>query len=1233
LFLKRSKKSSDETLSPVTVTDRAGIEIEFSMNKQITTIIPLVLIGFGSSLAAQTTIISEDFAGPAKHSNVGADGFLGAGGAGLDYTGQFGTWIYASTNSGIDEAGEGLEDGSGNGNQLSSIGLNRAQDFRGTNARANWVVFGSSNFVDGAEYTISFDVIGDPAGADTGRYWLAELYGYDASGVNFIQGDGTHNGWGAGAGTPKPWVASGAATVNFIEDSSANGVALPGATIGATGTVSFNFTYDGSNGADIGFAVGTYNNAFAIDNFEIVQLTAPPPETIINEEDFTSPTKISNDLTQGYLGTGGAGFDYNEQFGTWVYSSVNGGIDEAGAGLEDGSSGGNQLSSLGLNRPMDYRTTNGRANWVIFRSTEFTDGTEYTVSFDVIGDPAGADTGRYWLAELFGYDSSGVNFIQGQGAYPGWGAGAGTPKPWTANGAAAVNYIEDSATNGVPIPGETIAATTTVSFNFTYNGLDSPDIGFAVGTYNNAFAIDNFRIMETPAVPPVVPGPQDFSKPNFLIIIPDDHRWDAIGYIQAAITAGAIPGRPAAYARFPWHETPGLDSLADEGVLFQNAFATHSICSPARATMLTGLHAHKHGITDNKTPFPANLDTYASLLQENNYVTGYFGKWHMGEQVERPGFTEVATYINQGTYFNSVFLDENGVVIPGDGTRWVDDRTTDFAMEFIDDQVGDGQPFLAVVGFKTPHVPRTPPARHTTTYDNETLGDVPNLGKFGVAPLWDPAANRGRNITDNLNYMRTVAGIDDNVESLLARFEQEGWEDVRANTVVIYISDQGLFRNEHGQADKRAPYEESIRIPFIIRYPYLQTSQSDVVEIALNMDLAPTILDLAGVEIPAAMQGKSLKRLITNPDQAPTDWRKSFFFAYNYDQEYPYPAAPPEYIAIRNANGDKYVEYARDSAWNELFTGDDPYEIDNKINDPAYAPLLAELQAQLLMKVMEEGFLRIDAIENNSGLLSLEMAAGESFLFYLEQSDDLQNWTQVGAFEGSDALTRIDLLTEVPSVWDTIITSETADYGLAPGNIVTDEDSALISVGTEGGALRNAVLVFNLPAPPQPGALPGHAQLEVHANKKFAKFDIDLHALGYTASAAARIPEYHTSAPGPDVVKLQDTFLDENVPHSIGDDLYVFAPYTSNPNSALTSHLRAFYAANPNYTGDQYIHLRLNPNLPDPAGTGVFYRIKMANDDVNTSAPAPQLKLVWEDPSQPGPSQGKEFYRVRSGFR
>lgn len=212
---------------------------------------------------------------------------------------------------------------------------------------------------------------------------------------------------------------------------------------------------------------------------------------------FTSPSKASNAGANGFLGTGGAGFDYNGNFGTWIYMNGNSGIDEAGTGAGDGSSSSDLISSIGLARPQDFRGTNGRAISVIFDGSQFQDGVEYTVSFDVLGDTGGFDSGRYWLAELYGYDNSGSNYIQIDGTVGGWGGGL---KPFASNGGATVNYIvDDISNNGVALLGEQDVGPTSNSFTFTYDATNNPDIGFSVGTYNNIYAMDNFQVVPEPA--------------------------------------------------------------------------------------------------------------------------------------------------------------------------------------------------------------------------------------------------------------------------------------------------------------------------------------------------------------------------------------------------------------------------------------------------------------------------------------------------------------------------------------------------------------------------------------------------------------------------------------------------------------------------------------------------------------------------------------------------------------
>jgi arylsulfatase A-like enzyme len=181
----------------------------------------------------------------------------------------------------------------------------------------------------------------------------------------------------------------------------------------------------------------------------------------------------------------------------------------------------------------------------------------------------------------------------------------------------------------------------------------------------------------------------EISRPNFIFLIADDHRWDAMSSVQK---------EHGEKGRYPWFETPQLDRLAAGGVRFRNAFITHSICSPGRAGFLTGQYTHVNGVMDNETPFPENAVTHATLLRDAGYQTAYFGKWHMGNQVARPGFTYAASFVDQGIYQDCPFV-INGKTSPSSG--WVDDVSTDFTIDWI--KKNHAKPFSLILGFKSPH--------------------------------------------------------------------------------------------------------------------------------------------------------------------------------------------------------------------------------------------------------------------------------------------------------------------------------------------------------------------------------------------------------------------------------------------------------------------------------------------------------------------------------------------------
>jgi arylsulfatase A-like enzyme len=427
-------------------------------------------------------------------------------------------------------------------------------------------------------------------------------------------------------------------------------------------------------------------------------------------------------------------------------------------------------------------------------------------------------------------------------------------------------------------------------------------------------------------------------KPNFLFLIADDHRWDAMGVVQR---------EQGDKARYPWFETPAMDRLAAEGVRFRNAFITHSICSPGRAGFLTGQYTHVNGVMDNNTPFPENSVTHATLLRDAGYRTAYFGKWHMGGQKgPRPGFQHSASFINQGIYQDCPF-EINGVTTPTKG--WVDDVSTDLAIDWL--KQNHSQPFSMVVGFKSPHNKRggdNLPERLRNLYEGETTRRTPNCGIAAVyhKPLTAADKGRQRGLSANsvhLDYLRHIKGIDENLARLLDALDELELAD---DTVVVYTSDNGYFLGERGLGDKRALYEEGLRIPFIVRYPRLFPKGRIVDEMIINQDLAPTFLDLAGLPAHPGMHGASFKDLALG--NKPAGWRSSFLAYYRKEL-----GDTPTCHAVRTADA-KLIVYPGRPEWTEVYDlKSDPYELHRL---PADGPLATRLRAELEKQMGAVGF-------------------------------------------------------------------------------------------------------------------------------------------------------------------------------------------------------------------------------------------------------------------------------------
>ena len=441
------------------------------------------------------------------------------------------------------------------------------------------------------------------------------------------------------------------------------------------------------------------------------------------------------------------------------------------------------------------------------------------------------------------------------------------------------------------------------------------------------------------------------ARPNIIFILIDDLRWDAMSCV----------GYP------PFLRTPNIDRIAKEGARFANAFVCISLCAPSRASFLTGMYPHKHGVRTNRgEEFDHSLATFPLLLQQTGYDTAFIGKWHMAPtNAPRPGFNYWLSFKGQGVYENPE-LNENGKEFKATG--YMTDLLEGYAETWL--RQPRNKPFCLYLSHKAVHGPFTPAERHRNLYPDaempkpvsfdDTFEGKPEwqratqiMGgkkKKKAAPekvpaslppaIWDPKA-RGR-----IDYYRTLAAVDEGVGKILDILREQGKLD---NTVIVFAGDNGYFMGEHRRGDKRLAYEESMRIPFLIRYPRLGRPGTVINEMALNIDLAPTLLDLAGVPIPATMQGKSFRPLLEGK-QVP--WRTSFLYEYFKDGKFTVPTM----LAVRTESW-KYVRYPDIKDLDELYDlKKDPYEMRNLVNDPVGAPKLAEMSAELEQLLKETGY-------------------------------------------------------------------------------------------------------------------------------------------------------------------------------------------------------------------------------------------------------------------------------------
>lgn len=444
---------------------------------------------------------------------------------------------------------------------------------------------------------------------------------------------------------------------------------------------------------------------------------------------------------------------------------------------------------------------------------------------------------------------------------------------------------------------------------------------------------------------------------NIILVLSDDHRFDFMGFMDAAPE---------------WLKTPALDRMAAGGAHLANAFVTTSLCSPSRASILTGRYAYHHGVVDNTTPVPAGTVFFPQYLQQAGYATAYVGKWHMGEadDAPQPGFDHWVSFRGQGVYLNPT-LNVDGERRQYQG--YTSDVLTDFALEWLRERRrAPQQSFFLILSHKAVHANFIPAPRHAGRYADvpipypETMAST--VASYRTKPRWVEAQRYSWHGVDYMyhgqfdfdtfyrRYAETLLALDENLERVLDYLDESG---LAQETLVLYMGDNGFLLGEHGLIDKRHAYEESMRVPMLAYAPGFIPAGTTITDLVRNIDVAPTMLELAGVTSGHEMDGRSFLPALRG-EPLPEGGE----FLYVYYWEYAFPHTPTTF-ALR---GDRYKYIYYHGVWDlqELYDLEtDPHERYNLIGVPQQRERVQAMRNRLFDRLQEAGAMRVPMRRGN----------------------------------------------------------------------------------------------------------------------------------------------------------------------------------------------------------------------------------------------------------------------------